>query len=174
MDKLRVGDEAPEIVKSSLNVGEFELSDLRGKERFYLVFSRYFGCPICQLDFKELLEKAEEIQRHGKIVYITQSGEENAKKYIGDRVVPFPILLDPEEPYSLYKAYGIGDFSREDIPKIRERAVEARKQGFEHGPYEGNERQSPADFIISKEGKVEYANYGLLDLDRMMEVWLTK
>ena len=107
MGKLKVGDEAPEIVGRSLNMGEFRLSDLRGRERVYLVLSRYFGCPICQLDFKELLERAEE----------------------------------------------------------------ARRQGFEHGPYEGNERQSPADFIVSKEGKIEYANYGLLDLDKMMKVW---
>lgn len=60
MGKLKVRDEAPEIAGRSLNMGEFRLSDLRGRERVYLVFSRYFGCPICQLDFKELLERAEE------------------------------------------------------------------------------------------------------------------
>ncbi|MCD6263544.1 AhpC/TSA family protein [Candidatus Bathyarchaeota archaeon] len=171
MGKLKVRDEAPEIVGRSLNMGEFRLSDLRGRERVYLVFSRYFGCPICQLDFKELLERAEEIQRHGRIVYISQSSEEGARRFLGDRSAPFPILLDPEEPYPLYRAYGIGNLGLRDLPRIRARAEEARRQGFEHGPYEGNERQSPADFIVSKEGKIEYANYGLLDLDKMMKIW---
>ena len=172
MGRLKVGDEAPEVALCSINTGYFRLSDQRGKERVYLVFSRYFGCPICQLDFKELIERAEEIQIHGRIVYITQSGEESARRFLMDKVVHFPILLDSEEPYPLYKAYGIGNFSLVDLSKIRSRAKKAKRQGFEHGPYEGNERQSPADFIISKEGKVSYANYGLLDLDRMMKVWL--
>jgi len=174
MDGLKVGDLAPEIVGDSVNMGVFRLSALRGKERAFLVFSRYFGCSLCQLDFKDLLERAEQIQEHGKIVYITQSGEEISRNYLRGKVVPFPVILDPKEPYPLYKAYGIGDFAPEDRPRIIERATEARKQGFQHGVYEGNERQSPADFIISKEGIIEYAHYGVLDLEMAMEAWLRK
>ena len=174
MDRLKVGDVAPEIAGNSVNLGFFKLSALRGKERVFLVFSRYFGCPLCQLDFKDLLERSEEIQKHGRIVYINQSGEESAKNYLRGKVVPFPVILDPKEPYPLYKAYGIGDFTSEDRPRIIERATEARKQGFQHGAYEGNERQSPADFIISKEGIIEYAHYGVLDLEMAMEAWLRK
>jgi len=174
MDKLKVGDEAPEITGVSVNMGPFKLSALRGKERVFLVFSRYFGCSLCQLDFKELLERAAEIQKHGRIVYVNQSGEETARNYLKEKAVPFPVILDPKEPYPLYKAYDIGDFTPEDRPRIIERATEARKQGFQHGAYEGNERQSPADFIISKEGKIEYAHYGALDLEKAMEDWLRK
>jgi len=53
-----------------------------------------------------------------------------------------------------------------------ERVAEARKQGIQHGAYEGNERQSPADFIVSKEGRIELAHYGVLDLEKAMEAWL--
>jgi peroxiredoxin len=171
MDKLKIGDSAPEISGHSINMGDFKLSSLKGKDRVFLVFSRYFGCTLCQLDFKELLDSAEEIQKYGKIVYITQSGEENAKKFLEDKNVPFPIILDPNPPYPLYKAYRVGDRTEDIIPKMRERALKARSQGFQHGAYEGNEQQCPANFIVSKEGKIEYANYGPLDLDEALKFW---
>jgi len=174
MDKLKVGDKAPELVGHSINMGSFKLSDLKGKEKVFLVFSRYFGCSLCQIDFKELLENANKIQKHGKIVYINQSGEETTRKFIENKNVSFPIILNPKEPYPLYKAYGIGDCTEDVIPKIRERAMKAREQGIQHGAYEGNEQQCPANFIVSKDGKIEYANYGALDLNEAMKLWVKK
>lgn len=75
MTKLKIGDEAPEIVKSSLNRGEFKLSDLRGKDMVYLVFSRYFGCPICQLDFKELLERRRRYRDTARLSILPSRGK---------------------------------------------------------------------------------------------------
>lgn len=169
--KLKVGDLAPDIEAHTFNMGNFRLSELKGKERVYVVFSRYFGCTMCQLDFKELMERVDDILKHGKMVYVTQSGPENAEKFLAGKTVPFPIVLDSKEPYPLYEAYGIGNLTPSDTPRVMARATKARAEGFQHGAYEGNERQSPADFIISKEGTIEYAHYGPLDLEKSMKLW---
>lgn len=173
MARLKAGDLAPEISSTSINMGEFKLSNLKGKERVLIIFSRYFGCTVCQIDFKELLEASDDIQKTGTMVFITQSGEENARKAIEGKSVPFPVILDPKEPYPIYRAYDIGDFGPEDLPKIRERAMKGREQGFQHGAYEGNERQSPADFIVSTEGRIDHAHYGVLDLEQVLRLWKT-
>lgn len=171
---MKVGDQAPDIEARTFNMGSFRLSDLRGKERVYVVFSRYFGCTMCQLDFKELMERAYDILKHGKMVYVTQSAPENAEKLLTGKTVPFPIVLDSKEPYYLYEAYGIGNLTPGDMPRVMARATKARAEGFQHGAYEGNERQSPAEFIISKEVTIEYAHYGPLDLEKSMRAWFGK
>ena len=44
---------------------------------------RDFGCTICQVDLKELMNRKTEIEEKGaKILYITQSGEKIANEYI--------------------------------------------------------------------------------------------
>lgn len=171
MVRLNVGDPAPEISGMSINMGEFKLSNLKGRNRALIIFSRYFGCTVCQIDFKELLEAADEIQKTGRMIYITQSGEENAREAIEGKRVSFPVMLDPMEPYPLYKAYGVEDFGPQDLPKIRERAMKGREQGFQHGAYEGNEKQSPADFIVSTDGRIDHAHYGVLDLEQVLQLW---
>lgn len=171
LDKLKIGDKAPEIAGHSINMGDFKLSDAKGGQRVFVVFSRYFGCSLCQPDFKELLEKASEIEKRGKMVYINQSNEETASKFLSDKAVTFPVILDSKEPYPFYQAYGIGNFSPLDMPRIMERVAKARSKGLQHGSYEGNEKQSPADFIVSREGTIDYAHYGPLDLDKAMQVW---
>jgi peroxiredoxin len=170
MERLKVGDKAPGLAADSVSMGPFKLSASKGKERVFIVFARYFGCSLCQLDFKELIEHAKEIQKYAKLVFVTQSVEESAKNYVKGKNATFPIIADPKEPYPLYKAYGIGDWAPEDIPKVLVRVAKAKAQGIQHGAYEGNEKQRPASFIISKDGTIEYAHYGPLELGEAMEV----
>jgi peroxiredoxin len=169
MGKLKVGDKAPNIESNSVNLGRIDLSSLKGKERVLLVFSRYFGCRLCQLDFHELLQKATEIQNHAKIIYINQSTDNTAKDYIKEKAVPFPVIVDAKEPFPLYQAYNVGDWEPEEREKINAKRPRIIAAGFQHGAYEGNEQQMPASFIISKNGTIEYAKYGDLNLDEIID-----
>jgi len=169
MEKLKVGDKAPDIESNSVNFGPVKLSSLKGKERVLLVFSRYFGCRLCQLDFHDLLEKAAELQKYAKIIYINQSTEGTAKEYIQGKAVPFPIIVDPKEPYPLYKAYNVGNWEAEEREKASAKRPRIAAAGFQHGAYEGNEQQMPVSFIISKDGTIEYANYGDLDIEKIID-----
>ncbi|MFX1355098.1 MAG: redoxin domain-containing protein, partial [Promethearchaeota archaeon] len=81
--ELKVGDNAPLFKLKSYNSGMINLEENFGKQKIVLIFSRYFGCPICQLDLNILLESLDKIREKGaEILYITQSGEKVANEFI--------------------------------------------------------------------------------------------
>lgn len=55
MVRIQIGEEAPDFSVDSVNLGKITLKEYRGRN-LLLIFSRYFGCPVCQLEFDELTE----------------------------------------------------------------------------------------------------------------------
>lgn len=165
--KISVGDKAPLFKIDSYNAGTIDLAELIGKQKIVLIFSRYFGCPICQLDLRELITRANEIEAKGaKILYITQSGPEKAKLKIEEKSISFPVI--PSTKDKLYAEYGLGMMSLGAITKLPGKLKEAKKAGIEHGEYEGWEKQSPGQFVIDTDGKIVHAEKGWLDIDAIL------
>ncbi len=165
---LKEGDEAPLFKLESYNVGNVDLAEFKG-QKVVLIFSRYFGCNICQLDLKILLNRAGDIQEKGaNILYITQSGEKVAKEFIERENIDFPVI--PSSKEELYKEYGLGLITVGAVAKVRAKMKEATKLGIEHGEYEGWEKQSPGQFVINEEGSLIHAKKGWLEIDRIISV----
>lgn len=166
MAKLRPGDAAPDFTLESVNMGRVSLKDYRGS-RVLLVFGRYFGCPVCQHDFDQLLKLRKDNGPDFKIIYLVQSSPESAEEYIKDMDVGFPVVPVPEEDgkYRVYHLYGVGAMGPITLAKILGRAREARKAGKVHGAYEGRETQSPGDFVIGEDGRVIRAHVGLFEAE---------
>ena len=172
--KIKEGDIAPIFKEKSYNAGMIDLAKEIGDQRIVLIFSRYFGCPICQLDLEELMERLTEIEnKNAKIIYITQSEGETAKEYIENENIQFPVIKSPntsEKEYSLYRDYGLKMMCLSAMTKVPFKLKEAKKRGIEHGNYEGWEKQCPGQFIIDEEGKIIHAEKGWLDIDKIIEV----
>jgi len=167
-NEINEGDSAPLFKLESYNAGMIDLAELR-KDKIVLIFSRYFGCPICQSDLKTLLERKSEIEAKGvKILYITQSGEKVAKEYIEKEKIDFPVI--PSSKDELYAEYGLGLMTSESVKQIPLKLKDVRKYGFEHGEYEGWEKQGPGQFVIDEDGKVIHAQKGWLDVDSLLVV----
>jgi len=133
--KLKVGDNAPVFKLDSYNAGTVDLSELIGKQKIVLVFSRYFGCPICLLDLQDLKKKLPDIEAKGaKLLYITQSGEEIAKEKIEENDIKFPVI--PSSKEELYSNYGLGLMTMGAVTKVPGKLKAAKKVGIEHGEYE--------------------------------------
>jgi peroxiredoxin len=125
-----------------------------------LIFLRYIGCPLCQMKISELIRDYERFREQGiTLMVVLQSTPENIKNTI-EQKVPFSIVCDPEQ--KLFSLYGVraGSIFRYATPSVIKKAIRARKAGFAHGTYEGNERQLPALFIVDPHGKVVYSYYG--------------
>lgn len=166
--KLKVGDKAPLFKLESYNAGTIDLSELIGNQKIALIFSRYFGCPICQVDLKHLLDRKAEIEGKGaKILYITQSGEEIGKKFVEEKVISFPVI--PSSKEELYAEYGLGMMGAGAVAKLLGKLKEAKELGFEHGEYEGWEKQGPGQFVIDTDGNLIHAEKGWLDIDSLLE-----
>jgi len=166
---IKEGDKAPLFKLGSYNAGEIDLAELLGKQKIVLIFSRYFGCPICQLDLKTLLENKSKIEERGaKILYITQSGEDVAKEYIEKKNIDFPVI--PSSKDELYAKYGLGLMTNEAVKQIPAKLKDIKKYGFEHGEYEGWEKQGPGQFVIDEQGSIIHAQKGWLDIDSLLTI----
>ncbi|TKJ23954.1 MAG: hypothetical protein CEE43_01970 [Promethearchaeota archaeon Loki_b32] len=165
---LKEGDEAPLFKLDSYNTGSVDLAEFKG-QKVVLIFSRYFGCPICLLDLSILMKRKSEIEDKGaKILYITQSGEKVAHEYIQKENIDFPVI--PSSKDELYKEYGLGLMTAGAFTKVRSKLKEATKLGIEHGEYEGWEKQGPGQFVVDEQRKIIHALKGWLDIDSLLTV----
>lgn len=168
-DKIKIGEKAPLFKLDSYNAGTIDLAELIGKKKIVIIFSRYFGCPICQLDLNILLENVSKIKQKGaELLYITQSGEKVAKEFIEKYNIDFPVI--PSSKDELYSEYGLGLMTAGAFTKVRGKLKEATKMGIQHGEYEGWEKQGPGQFVIDEEGNIIHAEKGWLYLPGIFEV----
>lgn len=156
---LNINDMAPEFNLQDAQGNSFNLSDLAGKP-VALLFMRYVGCPVCQMDTIEYKQQYQALKDAGlEVVMIFQSSLDNLQRYSVQEVLPFTTLSDPKR--KIYKAYGaewgIGGFlSLKNLSPI----VRSVKSGHRHGKFEGNEFQYPAAFIIDADGRIRFSHYG--------------
>ncbi len=166
---LKEGYRALLFKLESYNAGTIDLAELIGDQKIVLIFSRYFGCPICQSDLKTLMNRKSEIEEKGaKILYITQSGEKVAKEYIEKENIDFPII--PSSKDELYAEYGLGLMTAEAVSQIPAKLKDVKKYGFGHGEYEGWEKQGPGQFVVDEQGNIIHALKGWLDVDKLLAV----
>ena len=169
MSKIKVGDKAPLFKLNSYNAGMVDLGNLIGKQKIVLIFSRYFGCPLCQLDLNILMETVPEItEKKGFLLYITQSGEKVAQEFINKYNIEFPVI--PSSKDELYADYGLGLMNAGAIKEVRSKLKEAVALGLEHGEYEGWEKQGPGQFVIDEDGIIIHERKGWLLLPEILEV----
>lgn len=167
--KLKVGDKAPLFKLDSYNAGTIDLGELIGKQKIVLIFSRYFGCPICQLDLNILMESVPEINNKGaKLLYVTQSGEKVAQEFIAKYKIEFPVISSSKK--ELYAEYGLGLMNEEAVKKVKSKFKEATERGFVHGDYEGWENQGPGQFVIGEDGNILHERKGWLLLPEIFAV----
>lgn len=167
--KLKVGDKAPLFKLDSYNAGTIDLGELIGKQKIVLIFSRYFGCPICQLDLNILMESVPEINNKGaKLLYVTQSGEKVTQEFIAKYKIEFPVMASSKK--ELYAEYGLGLMNEEAVKKVKSKFKEATERGFVHGDYEGWENQGPGQFVIGEDGNILHERKGWLLLPEIFAV----
>jgi peroxiredoxin len=93
-----------------------------------------------------------------------------------DTHLPFKIITDPEmkiyDLLSIEPAESMEKLAEGVGEALREKAKLARKAGFSHGDYEGNEQQLPALFIVNEDGTAAYAHYAknIMDMPSIDEV----
>ncbi len=168
--KIEVGMNAPLFTGSSVNMGQISLEQYRGKKVF-LVFGRYFGCPVCQLEFDMLQKMLQQITPGVQVIYIIQSAPEVAKKFAEEKGANFPIItvVKTGGKWPIYEDYGVGKLKLTLLLQIKKRADAAYAMGIKHGPKEGSEMQSPAYFIIDEGGKIQWAHIGLFEPEQVLE-----
>ena len=142
--------------------------------RFVLLcFSRWAGCPICNMHLASYKRRVQELEACGILVVIVfHSPTKDVRELRGD--LPFTLVADPEK--RLYRAFGVGrSLLFAAYPKafraLRSEAAQGRKAERIHGGILG----LPADFLIDRHGKFIAAHYGVhaddsLDVDEVFSL----
>jgi peroxiredoxin len=123
-----------------------------------LQFSRWAGCPICNMHLASFRARAAELERAGvKVVIVFHSPSIDIEELRGD--LPFALVADPQRRY--YRAFGVGRspsalLNRQAFASLRREARQGRRAERVHGGVWG----LPAEFIIGPKGEVIVAHRG--------------
>ncbi|MBQ8598802.1 MAG: AhpC/TSA family protein [Oscillospiraceae bacterium] len=152
---------AADFTYCTANKEELKLSDtLQKADKTFLLFSRYMGCPFCQVDMLELSEEYSRfVEKNSQILVVLQSAPETLRSQTVPNEPPFEIICDPKG--SLYKLYGVKVAAStlkmiKPGKKLFRKTVKLLKYRLKHGAYEGNEQQLPALFLLDQERNILY------------------
>ena len=158
---LHVGEAAPDFTSATAYDETLQLSKALTEKHTVLLFSRYIGCSLCQLDIHDLMEHYGLITAQGaKALVVLQSEPETIRGENAENPYPFTVICDPQ--CQIYKDWGIAPASSKAelvSPGTLAKIAKAKMAGYTHGKYEGEELQLPALFILAPDMRIEYVKY---------------
>lgn len=162
--KFAVGDLSPEFVYDTPFAQGLSFRETCAKVpgKTALVFLRYYGCTLCQLDLHTYAAAYDRIRENGgQLLVVLQSDPKKLAQEISPETFPFEIICDPKQ--ELYRQFSVGSaasmlrmMSAASVVK----AAKAMLSGYKHGAYEGDELQLPAAFVVQQDGRLSYVHYG--------------
>lgn len=155
------GNTAPDFSATLTSGEEINLTDLLKDQSVCLIFLRFLGCPLTRLRMAELEKEIEKYQVNDlRLIVVFESTVDRTQKYMMRKGLSLDILVD--ENRELYDLFDVqpGGILKMLNPNVLKKGGEATLKGHMHGAFEGNELQLPAAFIINKDKKLAYVNYG--------------
>lgn len=127
-----------------------------------LVFLRYYGCPICQLDLHTFGDEHKAITANGgQLLVVLQSDPKGLAEQITPETFPYDIVCDPEmKLYEMLSIDPAASMAKMMSFKALKKVIKSTKAGYKHGAYEGNEQQLPAAFVMNPDRTLTYVRYG--------------
>ena len=87
MSKVKVGEHALDFTFNTLNQQGLKLSEVvKNTDKTVVHFLRYYGCTLCQLDIREYINKAAELEKkNAQLFVVLQSKPEVTQRVFGRR-----------------------------------------------------------------------------------------
>ncbi len=159
--RFQVGDKAPDFDFETPWLPRKNFYETMENHPAVLVFLRYLGCPVCQMDMAQLKREIGLFtQKDAKVFVFLQSPIETVASAANDGDWPFYIVCDPKG--AIFREYAVepGGLVKYLHPAGLIAAVRSTLQGYRHGKFEGNETQLPAAFVLDSQKIITYAYYG--------------
>jgi len=162
MNRVFTGNELRDFTYDTPWKTDQDYSTLVSGKKNYLIFLRYYGCTLCQLDLKRLIDRMSEFTEKDTLVSVVlQSDPALIHQQVKESEIPFNLICDPAQ--KLFQQYYVASgrsirdsIGRSTLDKIKT----ANTLGLIHGAYEGNELQYPAVILFNEHGIAEYVHYG--------------
>ena len=148
----------------------------QGKKTF-VVFLRYYGCTVCRLDLHVYAQRMAELAAKGaQLMVVLQSDPNLVNKEAPAGTFPYELACDPTQAvykqFEIEPAASMGKMIGGGLFKALKKMKAAKKLGFEHGEYEGNEQQLPAMVLVDENGEIAFSHYAknLVDMPSVDEM----
>lgn len=159
--KLNIGNKARDFKYTTPWNEDASFHDAVGNHPAVLIFLRYLGCPVCQMEMARIKREIDSIRKKGGSIFVVlQSAPETIASLIDKEEFPFTIISDPQGKIFQLYAVEAGGIIRYLHPAGMIAATRAICRGFKHGKFEGKETQLPAAFAMTGDKLIKYAHYG--------------
>jgi len=159
--RLTIGNKARDFQFKTPWEDEAGFFDAAGNHPAVLIFLRYYGCPVCQMEMARMKQDIERVgKKGGRVFVVLQSQPETIASLITRDDFPFTIICDPQG--KVFQLYGVdaGGIFKYLHPAGLIAAIKAVSRGFRHGKFEGKETQLPAAFAMTGDKLIKYSHYG--------------
>jgi len=163
--KLTKGLQMPDFTYlSPYAEGEKTFADFAGGKKTFVVFLRYYGCTVCRLDLHIYAQRMKEfVDRDCQLMVVLQSDPALVKDEAPLGTFPFEIACDPSQAvyrqFEIEAAKNMAALIGGGLFKAVKKMNAAKKFGFTHGEYEGNEQQLPAMVLVDENGTIAFSHY---------------
>lgn len=163
--KLTKGLQMPDFTYlSPYAEGEKTFADYAGGKKTFVVFLRYYGCTVYRLDLHIYAQRMKEFaDRDCQLMVVLQSDPALVKNEAPLGTFPFEIACDPSQAvyrqFEIEPAKNMAALIGGGLFKAVKKMNAAKKFGFTHGEYEGNEQQLPAMVLVDENGTIAFSHY---------------
>lgn len=158
---LKVGDKAPNFQFDTPWASSQDFFETIQHQDAILVFLRYHGCPVCQMEMANLKRDIKLFtQKEARVFVFLQSATATLIPLLKESDWPFDIVCDPKGIIFGRYAVAPGGILKYLHPAGLIASIKAFRQGFVHKKLEGKETQLPAAFIIKADRTIKYVYYG--------------
>jgi len=158
---LKAGNKAPNFRFDTPWTSSQDFHEIIQDHDAILVFLRYHGCPVCQMEMANLKHDIELFnQKAARVFVFLQSSTDTLIPLLKEDDWPFDIVCDPEGLIFQLYAVESGGIMKYLHPSSLIATIRAMSRGFLHKKFEGKETQLPAAFIIKSDKTITYAYYG--------------
>lgn len=156
--RRNAGDRAPDVVLESLEGTRLDCR--RPTAPAVVLFTRYAGCPVCQVHVGRVAEAMPDFRARSCGVWMVfQSAPELLQAAMAEWKPGFSAVADPGA--RLYDAFGVeASVAGYVHPRSLVALLRAVAAGKRHGRFEGRETQLPAAFVLDPGGTIVFAHYG--------------
>lgn len=158
---LKPGDNAPNFRFNTPWTSSQDFYKTIQYQDSVLVFLRYHGCPVCQMEIANLKRDIELFNEKKASVYVfLQSSKATLTSLLKKEDWPFKIVCDPAGEIFKFYAVEPGGIVKYLHPAGLINSIKALCRGFFHKKFEGKETQLPAAFIVNSDKIITFSYYG--------------
>ena len=159
--QLKTGDTAPNFQFDTPWLSSQDFYETMQNQNAVLVFLRYHGCPVCQMELANFRRDIRFFDQKGaRVIVFLQSAAERLASLLNKEDWPFDIVCDPEA--KIFQLYAVepGGIIKYLHPAGLIAAIKAVSRGYVYRKFEGKETQLPAAFVVKPDKTIKYAYYG--------------